>query len=111
MIAAGIARAFFARGNPVDDDWLRGWYPRAGFAQQAATSRSPFGEWGHAGVAPLLVLQPSEDAVAATGGSHLQGAYPERVRLVSVERSGHAILPEQPGFIAAEILRFLGEQR
>ena len=105
------ARAFFAEGNPVDEDWLRGWYPLAGFAQQAATPRSPFEAWGHGGTAPILVLQPGDDAVAASGGRLLKDAHPERVSLVVVEGAGHALLPEQPDFIASEVLRFLGGRR
>lgn len=108
---AAVALAFFAKGNAVDEDWLRGWYPLAGFAEAAATPKSPYAEWGGAGSAPILVLQPAGDAVAASGGRLLQEAHPERVSLIDVDGAGHAILPEQPEFIAAAILSFLAGPR
>lgn len=104
---AAIARAFFAEGNPVTADWMRGWYPRAGLAQAEAIPGSPFAEWGAGGVAPILVLQPAEDAVAANGGRLLAEAHPSRVSLVEVAAAGHAILPERPEFVARQVLAFL----
>lgn len=106
-----IARAFFAEGNAVDDDWMRGWYPRAGLAEMEAAKRTPYEEWGDAGSAPILVLQPAEDTAAANGGRLLEEAHPQRVHLVEVEGAGHAILPERPEFVSLEILRFLAEHR
>lgn len=102
-----IARAFFAEGNEVASDWMRGWYPRAGLAENEATVRSPFETWGDGGTAPILVLQPAEDAAAANGGRLLAEAHPDRVRLIEVAGAGHAILPEQPEVVAREVLRFL----
>jgi len=104
---AAIARAFFAEGNPVTADWMHGWYPRAGLAQAAAIPRSPFEEWGAGGGAPILVLQPAEDAVAANGGRLLAEAHPSRVSLIEVVAAGHAILPERPEFVARQVLAFL----
>lgn len=104
-----IAFAFFADGNAVGEDWMRGWYPEAGLAEQTATILTPYKEWGDAGTAPILVLQPSEDDVAVNGGRLLKEAHPDRVELVIVERAGHAILPERPEQISAETLRFLSE--
>ena len=104
-----IAFAFFAEGNPVDADWMRGWYPEAGLAEQKATTLTPYEEWGDAGSARILVLQPAEDTAAASGGRLLREAHPDRVELVHMEGAGHAILPERPAFVSAETLRFLSE--
>jgi pimeloyl-ACP methyl ester carboxylesterase len=105
-----VAFAFFAEGNTVDEDWMRGWYPHAGLAEQAATPSTPYKEWGHAGSAPILVIQPTEDAAAASGGGLLKEAHPERVDLVYAEGAGHALLPERPELVARETLRFLSER-
>ena len=104
-----VAFAFFAEGNTVDEDWMRGWYPHAGLAEQAATPSTPYEEWGHAGSAPILVIQPTEDAAAASGGGLLKEAHPDRVDLVYAEGAGHALLPERPELVARETLRFLSE--
>ncbi|MGH0031368.1 MAG: alpha/beta fold hydrolase [Myxococcota bacterium] len=104
---AATERAFFAKGHPVPDAWMRGWYPLAGLAQSGA-NQTPWAEWGAGGSAPVLVVQPAEDAVAPRGGPELARRFPERVTLVSVPRAGHALLPEQPEAVARAVLAFLG---
>lgn len=101
-----IATAFFASGNEVSLDWMKGWYPRAGLAEMRAAQATPYSEWGHGGAAPILVLQPSEDAAAEDGGRLLKEAFPERVELIEVTGAGHALLPERPGAVSSEVLRF-----
>ena len=105
-----IALAFFAIGNAVPDAWMAGWYPRAGIAQAGATAKTPFGEWGAGGSAPVLILQPAEDAAAPGGAAALRSRYPDRVELVVIEGAGHALLPEQPERVAREILLYLARQ-
>jgi len=102
-----IDLAFFAEGNSVPDHWLRGWYPWAGLAQAGATARTPFGEWGGGGSAPILVVQPAEDGVAGAGGTLLAQRFPERVQLVTVAGAGHAILPEQPERVGRAVVDYL----
>ena len=102
-----VAFAFFAKGNEVAEDWMIGWYPEAGLAEQKTIGASPYEAWGSAGSAPVLVLQPAEDAAAASGGRLLKQAFPDRVELVSVKGAGHALLPERPDFIALEVRDFL----
>jgi pimeloyl-ACP methyl ester carboxylesterase len=102
-----VAFAFFAKDNEVAEDWMIGWYPEAGLAEQKTIGASPYEAWGSAGSAPVLVLQPAEDAAAASGGRLLKQAFPDRVELVSVKGAGHALLPERPDFIALEVRDFL----
>ncbi len=102
-----VRLAFFARSSPLPEHWLRGWYPWAGLAQARATAHSPFAEWGAGGRAAILVLQPSEDAVAAGGAEALRGRYPERVRVVEIADAGHALLPEQPERVETLVLGYL----
>jgi pimeloyl-ACP methyl ester carboxylesterase len=102
-----IEFAFFAEGNTAPEHWLKGWYPRAGLAQARATAGTPFEEWGSGGNAPILVLQPGEDAVAAAGGEKLAHRFPTRVRLVTIAGAGHALLPEQPEAVQRAIVDYL----
>lgn len=102
-----IHAAFFAESNPVDPNWMRGWYPRAGLAQASATTRTPYAEWGGGGNAPILVLEPGHDAVAAGAGVALANRYPDRVNVEIIEDAGHALLPEQPDRISGAVLAFL----
>jgi pimeloyl-ACP methyl ester carboxylesterase len=89
---------------------MAGWYPRAGIAQARATANTPFVEWGAGGRAPILILQPAEDAAAPSGAAALAKRFPDRVELVVIEGAGHALLPEQPAEVAREILLYLARQ-
>jgi len=105
-----IALGFFAQGNAVPDYWMAGWYPRAGIAQARATANTPFVEWGAGGRAPILILQPAEDAAAPGGAAALKSRFQDRVDLVVIEAAGHALLPEQPRAVAREIVRYFARQ-
>lgn len=105
-----IHEAFFARANPVPGSWMRGWYPLAGLAQGRATAATPYASWEDGGVAPILVLEPDEDAVAAGAGERLRSRFPNRVRLEVIEGAGHALLPEQPEHVMRSILDYLSER-
>lgn len=103
-----IELAFFAEGQRAPSSWLAGWYPLAGIAQAGATTATPFSEWGSGGTSPILVLQPEEDVVASLGGERLAQRFPDRVRLVSIAGTGHALLPERPEEIERAIVDYLG---
>jgi pimeloyl-ACP methyl ester carboxylesterase len=100
--------AFFAAGNDPTV-WLDGWWPdSAGIA--GAIGRTDPELWWRAGHAPLLIIQPMNDAMAAPEtGRAAASAIGERARYVEVEDCGHAILPEQPEAIARAVLAFLDE--
>jgi pimeloyl-ACP methyl ester carboxylesterase len=103
-----ITLAFFASGHAVPHDWMVGWYPIAGLLQTRATAATPFSHWERGGNSHMLVLQPAEDRLApATQAQRLQQQFPERVTLRAIPGAGHALLPEQPALLAAEILSFL----
>ncbi|MFP6654317.1 MAG: alpha/beta hydrolase [Myxococcota bacterium] len=108
---AAIELAFFAEGNVAPEHWLRGWYPAAGIVEGMVTAASEFEEWGSGGVAPILVLQPGEDAVAAASGARLAKRFPGRVRLTTIAGAGHALLPEQPGVVSRVVIDYLESQR
>ena len=74
-------------------------------AQQAANAATPVKEWWVGSSAPILVLQGTEDVVAVPENSErLAKEFPDRVRLIQIPNSGHAMLPEQPDLIASTMV-------
>jgi pimeloyl-ACP methyl ester carboxylesterase len=102
-----LAVVFFAAGNDASV-WLDGWWP-SGDVRHALTNTDP-SEWATAGNAPVLIVQPLEDAMSpAQVGRTLHQMLGERSTYVEVPLCGHAMLPEQPEMIAREVIRFLHE--
>jgi pimeloyl-ACP methyl ester carboxylesterase len=96
---------FFAPGNDASV-WLNGWWP-SGDVREALTNTDS-SEWATAGKAPVLMLQPLEDAMSpAQVGRTLKEMLGDRGTYVEVPRCGHAMLPEQPEIISREVIRFL----
>ena len=96
---------FFAPGNDASV-WLDGWWP-SGDVREALTNTDS-SEWATAGHAPVLIVQPLEDAMSpAQVGRTLQQMLGERGTYVEAPHCGHAMLPEQPELIAREVVRFL----
>jgi pimeloyl-ACP methyl ester carboxylesterase len=80
--------------------------------QKHALNRTDPGVWLTAGTAPVLVVQAADDAVAVPANSeHLINALGDRGRLVTIERAGHALLPEQPQQVLDAIVSWLGARR
>lgn len=105
--AEAVAFAFFARNSDLAEHWLHGWYPLAGLAQGNATANSVYQNWGDGGVAPMVILQPLEDAAAGDGAALLQQQFPQRVTVYPIADAGHALLPEQPEQVRQLILQSL----
>ncbi len=99
--------AFFADGNDPRV-WAGGWWPDAARAQGAAVRATPTGDWWLGGSAPIFVIQGLEDRTAPpANGRLLRDEAPDRVQLVELERTGHAMLPEQPDRIAELVVAFI----
>ena len=99
-----LSVAFFAPGNDPSS-WLHGWWPGSTFG--AATRTDPE-EWWRAGTAPILIIQPRNDAMAPIAvGRDAAAALGERATYVEIPHCGHAILPERPVEIAANLVAFL----
>ena len=77
-------------------------------AQVQAMQATPNVEWADGGIAPILVLQPAEDAAAPGGGPALKARLQDRVTLVEIANAGHALLPEQPERVRDTILGHIG---
>ena len=105
---ADIQHAFFAPGHDASI-WLDGWYPETQKMQWDARAWSSLEEWGHAGSAPVLVIQGLDDplAVPANGHALREQLGADRVEVVDLPNASHAMLPEQPEAIARELLAFL----
>ena len=96
--------AFFAPGNDARS-WLDGWWPGSAFGAVVQTDPE---EWWRAGTAPILIIQPLDDAMAPTAvGREALAEIGERATYVEIPGCGHAILPEQPEAIAANVIAFL----
>jgi pimeloyl-ACP methyl ester carboxylesterase len=108
---SALQRVFFARGRDARS-WLTGWFPQAARQQTAATQATNVATWWTAGEADMLVVQASEDPIAPPQNSEiLRAEAGARVRVVTLPRASHAMLPEQPEAIAAVVAAFLGGER
>ena len=105
---ADIQLVFFAPGRDASV-WLDGWVPETKKMQWDARDSVPYDEWGHAGSAPVLVIQGLDDPLAtpANGYALREQLGAERVQVVDLPDASHAMLPEQPEAISREVLAFL----
>lgn len=102
-----LQKAFFAQGSDPSV-WLGGWWPEVATSQSAAVRATPVEDWWEAGGKKMLVLQAEEDAIAPRANSDdIKARLGERVTIVYVPKAGHAMLPEQPDFIARAVLDHL----
>lgn len=103
-----VRTAFFAPGNDPSV-WSGGWMPGVSRYQRAAVQSTPLADWWSASAERVLVVQALQDAIAPPGnGRRYVAESAPHARLVEIEGSGHAMLPEQPQAIAAALLQFLG---
>jgi pimeloyl-ACP methyl ester carboxylesterase len=101
-----LSIAFFAPGNDPSA-WLHGWWP-ASKGVATALGRTDPELWWRGGDAPMLIIQPLNDAMAPVEvGRSTSAALGDRATYVEVPNCGHAILPEQPQAIARHIIAFL----
>ena len=104
---AAVARAFFSEGNDASV-WAGGWHPLVAFFQAAATELLDVSHWWDAGLAPVLVVQPADDVIAAPENAFdIVERLGARARLVTIPDAGHALLPEQPAATLTAILGWL----
>ena len=84
-------------------------FPEIQESQDAAGRITPREEWLTAGNAPTLVVQGRYDRIAPpANGRWLREHLGDRVQLVELANSGHALIPEQPAEIVEAIRDFTG---
>jgi len=100
---AAMQEIFFASGNDPRV-WLKGWWRQASEAQRVAAANVKQSDWWAAGSVPLLDLQAGNDPFMPEGSRNdLKTEFPERVTLVVIPNSSHALLPEQPAAVVKAI--------
>jgi pimeloyl-ACP methyl ester carboxylesterase len=103
---AALQFAFFAPGNDAHA-WLDGWHPGVLAAERIAGDKTPREEDYAAGHAPVLYLQPDHDPLASVdNAADYKRALGDRVTIVVVPNSGHAVVAEQPAFVARELIEY-----
>ena len=106
-----VARVFFAPGNDPSP-WKGGWHADVAAAQGAATVSTPVEDWWTAGSSDVLVIQPADDVVAVPrNANEIVKMLGDRASMVTIPHAGHALLPEQPASVAAEVLAWLNRRR
>jgi pimeloyl-ACP methyl ester carboxylesterase len=85
----------------------KGWR-KATIAHSKANQSTPVEDWWSGGDVPMLVIQGLDDRIAPPGnGRSLRDEFSERVKLIELENTGHALVYEQPELIAKEIISYL----
>ncbi|MBI1262103.1 MAG: alpha/beta fold hydrolase [Rhizobiales bacterium] len=102
-----LQQAFFAeKSDPTV--WIGDWWAEAAASQSAAVRATPVEDWWEAGGKSMLILQADEDAIALPENlEDLTRRLGDRITIVAVPEAGHAMLPEQPAFIADAVLNHL----
>jgi len=108
---AALKKAFFAPSHDPRP-WLDGWYPKALAAQRAAVSATNVAPYWFGGHAPVLEIIPSLDPFKPPElWGELREKAGERVTTAVVEDAAHALFPEQPERVAAEVCRWAVRRR
>lgn len=97
---------FFAPGNDASV-WLDGWYPEVLAAQRIAGDLTPREFDYAAGSAPVLYVQPSHDPLARhADADEYKTALGERVSVVVIPNSAHAVIVEQPAAVSDALIAY-----
>ena len=88
--------------------WRTGWYPQVAEAQLQISKSTPRDNWWQGGTAPMLIIQGLDDLLAPpANGRSLKEKLGDRVKLIELEHTSHALLPERPEVIAENIISFI----
>lgn len=90
--------------------WRTGWYPQVAQAQLSVSKSTLRDDWWRAGTAPMLIIQGLDDLLAPpANGRILRAKLGDRVRLIELEHTAHALLPERLKTIAKNIINFISD--
>lgn len=97
---------FFASGSDARV-WLTGWHPEVLAAQRIAGDLTPRTVDYAAGRAQVLYIQPSHDPLAhVEDAEEYRRALGERVTVVVVPNSAHAVIVEQPTAVSEALIAY-----
>ncbi len=97
---------FFAPGSDARV-WLKGWYPEVLAAQRIAGDLTSRKIDYAAGRAPVLYIQPSHDPLAhVEDAEEYRRALGDRVTVVVIPNSAHAVIVEQPEAVSAALIAY-----
>ncbi len=103
---AAMQVVFFAPGSDPRV-WLQGWHPEVLAAQRIAGDLTPRTVDYAAGTAPVLYIQPSHDPLAhVEDAEEYKRALGERVSVVVIPASAHAVIVEQPGAVGDALIAY-----
>jgi pimeloyl-ACP methyl ester carboxylesterase len=95
---------FFAPGSDARV-WLTGWHPDVLAAQRIAGDLTSRQIDYAAGQAPVLYIQPSHDPLAhVEDAEEYKNALGDRVTVVVIPNSAHAVITEQPQAVADALI-------
>ncbi len=98
-----LRKGFFLRPEDAKA-WLSGWSGGAMAVQGVAVAATKQDEYWQAGDAPLLDLVPEQDPFRPRDAWYeARDAFGERATVRTISDASHALLPEQPGGVIAEI--------
>jgi pimeloyl-ACP methyl ester carboxylesterase len=97
---------FFAPGSDARV-WLDGWHPEVLAAQRVAGDLTPRTIDYAAGKAAVLYIQPSHDPLAhVEDAEEYRRALGDRVTVVVIPNSAHAVIVEQPAAVSAALIAY-----
>jgi pimeloyl-ACP methyl ester carboxylesterase len=97
---------FFAPGSDARV-WLKGWHPEVLAAERIAGDLTPRELDYAAGKAPVLYIQPSHDPLARVDeAEEYKRALGDRVTVVVIPNSAHAVIVEQPAAVSDALIAF-----
>jgi pimeloyl-ACP methyl ester carboxylesterase len=103
---AALRFVFFAPGNDPRA-WLDGWHPQVLAAQRLAGDRTSREADFAGGTAPILYLQPDHDPLAHVADAEAyKRQFGERVTIVVIAGSSHAVIAEQPAAVSAALIAY-----
>ena len=106
---AALRKGFFLPAHDASV-WLRGWAPAANKAQSVAASATKQAEYWQAGTVPMLDLVPDGDPFKPKEKwNESREEFGERVSVVVISNSSHALIPEQPGAVVNAILAWIAK--
>ena len=105
---AALQTALFAPGSDASVWAELPAFPEVRRAQSAAEQETPREEWLFGGTVPILIIQGRHDRLAPPeNGRWLRERLGDRVQLVELADSGHALLPEQTTEVVDAISAFV----